>query len=934
MNIQMQLAKFLALVSAGWFLSFVACGDTLTFVAQPGAGGIDHDWFNSLNWFTTDNTGTLVPAGRVPLVDEAAIITGTVDLGAGGIRVQTLVVTNNATITNGTVAAENVQLLTSSSIYDATVNVLQALTVAGTNCVLNATTSNILPFAVATLQAGIAGTESWLVLTQGSILQVAGVLSLTDRSKIMGGGLPQSTLVIRSNAFLISTNSAEVRGAASGHLIIDNSGMVRADSGTLSFNDGIDWQSVAGVEEFRAAGPSSSILFSSPFHADSSVISLFTGDGTNRWLSGGTIDGVAQISTVDPGSQLAGPGHLEFLDSVTGAGLVHILGTANQGGVGSWLNGTLALPGVSVDPGATLLIGGTSGTSRQLTGCVITNLGLCTFRGGSLDFGQSAVFNNQAGATFVVQSDGTFSSSAGGGTFNNDGTFQKISTGVTQFGTTNSTPGPGFNNSGLLDLRTGQLNLLDGTSSGEFRLAQGSVLWFWGGIHTLNTGASFTGNGTSRLLQGASAAEWLVNDSITVPQLELGANGTLDASGTPATTPIQLGTLISHDDAVITNGSFQVQTFQMRDQTLVARSAINVPGTLTVIGTNCTLSGTTLTLPPGASGILQPSSAGLGSTLNLTQGAVVQDGGQLSLTGGSIITGATSPQSKLVIQAGAILSSTNSNFVQGSTNAPLIIDNNGTLRVDGGILTLTADFNNSGQLEVLNGALAFQGAWTQAQGTTIIDSGATLIGPNLNVLGGTVSGSGTLNANVVNTGGTISPGDGVGSFVMGQGQNYQQGASASLSVELGGTNSGVNYDQFAVGGSASLDGELLVSLVNGFVPSPGQTFQVLRSSSLSGKFANITTPSVAGTAWVPRYSATGVTLVFAGNVNLAQPVVSNGTLSLSIQTTTGLVYVVQATDELNPPSWQTASTIVGDGTVKTFSEAATHADRFYRVLLE
>jgi hypothetical protein len=302
--------------------------------------------------------------------------------------------------------------------------------------------------------------------------------------------------------------------------------------------------------------------------------------------------------------------------------------------------------------------------------------------------------------------------------------------------------------------------------------------------------------------------------------------------------------------------------------------------------------------------------------------------------GGSIITGGSSPQSKLVIQAGGILSSTNSSLLQGTTNAPLIIDNVGALRVNGGILTLAADFNNSGLLEVFNGALAFQGALTQAQGTTVIDSGATIIGPNLNVLGGTVSGSGTLNANVVNTGGTISPGGGVGSLVMGQGQNYQQGASASLSVELGGTNSGVNYDQFAVGGSASLDGQLLVSLVNGFIPSPGQTFQVLRSSFLSGKFATITTPSVAGAVWVPRYSATGVTLVFTTNVSLAQPVVSNGTLSLSIQTTIGLVYVVQATDELNPPNWQTVSTIVGDGTVKTFSEAVTHAARFYRVLLE
>ncbi len=1132
---KLRLDRVTAVLGACWLLATAAWGDTLTFVAQPAAGGgLDPSWFSFGNWFTTDSTGNLVPAGRVPLADESAIITGLVDLEATGVRVQTLVATNNATITNGTVAIENLQLLTGSSLNNSTVNVLVGLTVGGTNCTLNATTLSILGIASGTLQAVAPATASSLVLSRGSVFQSGGALSLTDRSQISGGGLPQSRLVIQPGALLSSTNSATIRGAATGHLIVDNSGTVRVDGGTLSCIDGIDWQSSAGSEEFRATTPSSLILFISPFHVDSGVTCSFTGTGTNRWLAGAGIDGIAQVSGIDSGTQLAGPGNLEILESLTGSGLLHFLGTTNQGGVGNWSNGTISLAGLSVDPGAALFIGGAGGSSRQLAGGAITNFGSCILSGGALSFSQGAVFNNQAGATCVAQADGAFSSSAGGGTFNNAGTFQKLSFGVSQFGVTNSGQGPDFNNTGLVDLRGGQLNLLGGVSSGEFRQAQGTVLWFWGGTYALNPGTTFTGPGAVRLFQGAAAAEWLVNDSIAVPQLELGANGTLDASGAPPGKPIQLGTLISHDNAVITNGTFQVQTFQMLDESLLALSLINV-GALTVAGTNCTLSATTLNLQPGALAIFRSASPGAGVLLTLTQGAVLEDAGQLTLTDGSIIAGGSSPSSKLVIQPGAILSSTNSAGIHGSTKGLLTVDNRGTISVDGGTLTLGdglewqsssglgefragapnallvftgrfqvssgvtslftgsgtsrwlggalidgtaqvggvvsgslpalpgnvavasslsgagsvhvlggstqagtvswsngtaslarldidaggmlrigggtgtsrqlsgcvinnagscvvfegdlllaqsaminnlvggtfllqtnvglglapasgsgilnnagtflnsspiglstvgADFNNSGKFEIISGTLAFQGAWNQTQGTTLVDPGATLSGATLKVLGGTLSGTGTIDANLVNTAGSVSPGLALGILSTSTGKTYQQGTSASLAVAVGGTVPGSEYEQFAVGGAASLDGQLLLRFVNGFVPQPGQTFTVLTCANLGGTFATITAPPLAGTVWVPRYNGTNVTLALADKANLARSSISGGALNLPVSTTPGIRYVVQAADELSPANWQTLTTIAGDGTVTIVSDPVTRAHRFYRVLLQ
>ena len=904
----MQIYRLTAVLSACWFVSTASFADTLTFIAQPiSGGGIDYSWFTAANWFTTDTTGNLLPAGRIPLENEAAMIIGTVDL-------QTMIETNNASVTNGTVAVENLQLFSGSSLISATVNVLSGLVVGGTNCVLNATTLNILAIGAGIFQPIPPAKASTLILTNGAALVNSGSLGLTDGSQISAGGLPQNKLVIQTGAMLASTNSAVIRGSTNGHLIIDNSGTVRADGVALTFTDGIDWQCSSGLQEFRTTAPSALILFSNLFHTDSLVTSLFTGPGTNRWVAGATIDGTAQIGVLDPGTQLAGPGNLEMLSSVTGVGIVHVLGTTNQGGVGTWINGALGVPALTIDSGASLVIGGGLGTSRQIAGCVITNLGICTLLNGDLGFSQGAIFDNQSGATFVVKGDGVFSSAGTSEAFNNSGIFQKLSPGTIQFGSTNSTPGPAFNNSGLVDLESGELNLVRGVSSGEFRQAPGTLLWFWGGAHSATIGSSFTGSSMIRVAQGNAPATLVAGDALTLSQLELGANGTLDASGAPDGIPILIGELLAHDNGVLSNGTFQVQSCQMLDQCDIALSVVTIGSTLAIGGTNCSLSGTLLNLATGAVGILQSSGVAGVVTLNLAQSSILQIGGQLTMTDGSVIAGEGLPQGKLIVQTGGMLVCTNSTA--------------------GGISAVAVDFNNSGKLEVQSGILNFQGSWNQTQGATIIGAGALLSGTNVTVLGGTITGSGTISAKLINAGGLVSPGVGIGVLSTSPGNDYQQNAPGSLAVGLGGTAPGSQYDQFAVGGTAYLDGQLQVTFNNGFVPQPGQAFEILTCNSEVGKFAGFVAPPLAGLSWVTRYNATNVTLLLAENVSFGHPSVSGGTLSLPVNTTPGVVYVVQATDSLGAPQWQTISTFTGDGTVKMASDTADKLQRFYRVTLQ
>jgi hypothetical protein len=102
----------------------------------------------------------------------------------------------------------------------------------------------------------------------------------------------------------------------------------------------------------------------------------------------------------------------------------------------------------------------------------------------------------------------------------------------------------------------------------------------------------------------------------------------------------------------------------------------------------------------------------------------------------------------------------------------------------------------------------------------------------ITVNGGHVGGNGRINGRLTNTGGNVSPGINVGTLTM-EG-NFQQNAAGTLNIELGGTAAG-QYDRLEVVGGLSgaiLDGTLDVSLVNGFMPAVGNTFDVLSAGSI------------------------------------------------------------------------------------------------------
>jgi hypothetical protein len=94
--------------------------------------------------------------------------------------------------------------------------------------------------------------------------------------------------------------------------------------------------------------------------------------------------------------------------------------------------------------------------------------------------------------------------------------------------------------------------------------------------------------------------------------------------------------------------------------------------------------------------------------------------------------------------------------------------------------------------------------------------------------------------------------------------NVAFGSAASLQVELGGTAAGSQYDQVHVAGELSLDGTLDVSLINGFVPDEGNSFDILDWGTLDDEFSAINLPTLAGWTWdTSQLYTTGVLSVAA-----------------------------------------------------------------------
>jgi hypothetical protein len=88
--------------------------------------------------------------------------------------------------------------------------------------------------------------------------------------------------------------------------------------------------------------------------------------------------------------------------------------------------------------------------------------------------------------------------------------------------------------------------------------------------------------------------------------------------------------------------------------------------------------------------------------------------------------------------------------------------------------------------------------------------------------------------------------------------------SSTLIIEIGGTTPGSGYDQIQSTGALAFNGTFQVTLINGFTPSAGQSFNVFDWSTASGTFDALQLPPLTGLSWnTSQLYTTGVLSVAA-----------------------------------------------------------------------
>jgi T5SS/PEP-CTERM-associated repeat protein len=214
---------------------------------------------------------------------------------------------------------------------------------------------------------------------------------------------------------------------------------------------------------------------------------------------------------------------------------------------------------------------------------------------------------------------------------------------------------------------------------------------------------------------------------------------------------------------------------------------------------------------------------------------------------------------------------TQGQLVVGSNNVSLLDANAAVL--DSLSMTTIGAGSNPGTLTADNGLVVDFGANVIGFGS--VGTPNTIAKPLVNnghiagnsgvqplTLGGLVKGVGTFD-NVVFTG-TFAPGLSPTSLVVG---SIGLSDSSTLVMELGGTTPGSGYDQVLASSELALDGTLEVTLVNGFTPSAGQSFNLFDWSSVGGAFDTITLPTLGGgLAWNTSllYSSGVLSVTIAG----------------------------------------------------------------------
>jgi T5SS/PEP-CTERM-associated repeat protein len=293
----------------------------------------------------------------------------------------------------------------------------------------------------------------------------------------------------------------------------------------------------------------------------------------------------------------------------------------------------------------------------------------------------------------------------------------------------------------------------------------------------------------------------------------------------------------------------------------------------------------------GATGTIAVNGAGsalLGTRGFLNLGLVasatltVTGGGEVNFAAISVVGGRKRSSSATISGVGSVVSARDSLSIGAPFPGP---DSDEVTVTAGGLLA-----SKSTLAVGRTGVLRLSGGSTVIGQTSEAPIPGTLLVANrgLFLLGGRVIGS-----VAVRPGGVFLPGFSPGKATI-EG-NLTLAAGSALEVELGGTGAGAGYDQIEAAGTVTLAGHLDIVFRDGFAPTNGQVFDVVKGGAVLGGFSEVT---VSGLATGFTYS-----LANTGGNTLTLVATSAGTADsqpkLSIAQATGATLIVSWPEYVN-----------------------------------
>lgn len=721
-------------------------------------------------------------------------------------------------------------------------------------------TTNSLRFIADGLTLNLSGTNT---IQSGGILLPSNVSTAT----ITGGALDAVIAHVYGDDLTIGSD------------IIASNGITKTGPGTLTLaGDNFDLNGPVNVNRghLRATNPLAIVFLDAINFNDAR-----TGPGLQRF-------------TVEVGDNTNGGTGAAIRLSAYSAGTTE----ANVFSTGNSQNSRVTLGGVIASaPGAVtpLRLTGASSSGFNLTGAN-TFTGAVRLFEGTLGINSNASLGNPANALILD----TNSSSSGGLEFLNGGidiarpvtialATRVLSNGVD----VNTISGPVTGGGTLFKTGTGTLVLNNAGNDGSRDVRGGTLRVAAGALGT--TGDLALSDGTTLAVTGdnsLAAARTVVLGSILGPAtatVDVAANQTFAVDGlvrnnggsSGILVKSGVGTLVLTGPANTYTGGTVVRAGAVQaaaDGSLGAAAApvaVEVGGRLTY--TNSTATARTFTVPGGT------LEAATGATVTLA-GATVHGGflrgaGAFALTGGTALSGVTTLTSTTISQTGpaSVANFTNGGsftvgagrtlawnggtntssgriFVNGTANVSEFVSDGQVNIPTGGVL------NNSGSPLVLGGgsrtligSAAAPGGVMNLDAQTLELNGALLVNngtvsgtTNVN-FGSVVKGAGAFGVVNVNQGGVYAPGNspGVSNATAVEFENTSTSFGGPMfEIELAGLAPGTGYDQLHVAGQLSLGGTLAVSLIDGFTPVVGNSFDILDWGSVSGTFSSISLPTL------------------------------------------------------------------------------------------